>query len=128
MFRNTIWTIWFSFYPKPPCTPGVHTVLQPISKKWSPPMLDFLKANFDGAIIGEVDDAGIGMVICNSLREVMTALSVKIQKPPSMQTLELQAARRTVRFTLKVGFQRSIFEGGYESVNNSLRGPGMLNS
>jgi len=68
------------------------------------------------------------MVICNSLGEVMTALSEKIQKPPSMETLELLAARRAVRFTLEVGFQQSIFEGDSESVINSLCGPHMLNS
>ena len=68
-------------------------------------MLDFLKTNFDGAMLGQVDEAGIGMVICNSLGEVMTALSDKIQKPPSMETLELLAARRAMRFTLEVGFQ-----------------------
>ena len=78
-------------------------IQQPISKKWSPPMLDFLKTNFDGAMLGEVDEAGIGMVICNSLGEVMTALSEKIQKPPSMEILELLAVRRAVRFTLEVG-------------------------
>lgn len=51
-------------------------------------MLDFLKTNFDGAMLGEVDEAGIGMVICNSLGEVMTALLEKIHKPPSMETSE----------------------------------------
>lgn len=91
-------------------------------------MLDFLKTNFDGAMLGEVDEAGIGMVICNSMGEVMTALSEKIQKPPSMEILELLAVRRAVRFTLEVGLQQSIFEGDSEFVINSLCGLGMLNS
>ena len=73
-----------------------------VLKKWSPPILGSLKTNFDGAMFGESDEAGLRVVICNSEGEIMATLSGK--KKPFVETLELLAARRAVGFSLKVGF------------------------
>ena len=51
------------------------------------------KVNFDGAMFGESDEAGIGVVIRNSNDEVRAALSEKIKKPPTVEILELLAAK-----------------------------------
>ena len=40
-----------------------------------------MKINFDGAMFGESDEAGLGVVIQNSKGEVLVALFEKIQKP-----------------------------------------------
>ena len=72
-------------------------------KKWSPPILGSLKTNFDGAMFGESDEAGLRVVICNSEGEIMATLSGK-KKKPFVETLELLAARRAVGFSLEVGF------------------------
>ena len=40
-----------------------------------------MKINFDGAMFGEFDEAGLGVVIQNSKGEVLVALFEKIQKP-----------------------------------------------
>ena len=42
------------------------------------------------------DEAGIGVIIRNPRGEVMAALSEKIQKPPSIEILELLAAKRAM--------------------------------
>ena len=70
-----------------------------------------MKVNFDGAMFNERDEAGIGVIIRNPRGKVMAALSEKIQKPPSVEILELLAAKRAVRFSLETGFNKSIFEG-----------------
>ena len=46
-----------------------------VLKKWSPPILGSLKTNFDGAMFGESDEAGLRVVICNSEGEIMATLS-----------------------------------------------------
>ena len=66
--------------------------------------MDFVKINFDGALFGEFDEVGLGVVIRNSEGEVMAALSEKIMKPLVVETMELLAARRVVAFSLEVGF------------------------
>ena len=55
-----------------------------VKKKWSPPVLDSFKTNFDRAMFNESDDVGIGVVILNSAGKVMAALSEKTQEPPSV--------------------------------------------
>ena len=51
------------------------------------------KVNFDGANFGESDEAGIGVVIRDSSGAVKAALSEKIKKPPTVDLLELLAAK-----------------------------------
>ena len=87
-----------------------------------------MKTNYDGAMFGESDQAGLGVVIRNSEGQVMVALSEKIKKPHSAQSVELLAARRAVTFCIETGFQNSIFEGNSELVIKWLRGKGLVNS
>ena len=65
---------------------------------WSPPYENQVKINFDGALFGESDSAGIGVVIRNSGGRVLAALSEKILKPQSADLVEILAARRAVLF------------------------------
>ncbi|XP_050255150.1 uncharacterized protein LOC126701050 [Quercus robur] len=48
-------------------------------RRWCPPADDVWKINFDGAIFGESDEAGIGVVIQDCKGEVKAALSEKIK-------------------------------------------------
>ena len=68
------------------------------------------------------------MVIRNFEGYLMAALLEKIQKPHSVQSVELLAVRRAVIFRIEMGFQNSIFEGDFELVIKSLRGKGLVNS
>lgn len=54
------------------------------AKKWTPPATGSMKT---GAMFGESDEAGIGVVICDSDGAVMAALAEKIKKPPSVERL-----------------------------------------
>ena len=98
-----------------------------VKKKWSPPVLDSFKTNFNEAMFNESDDAAIGVVTLNSAGKVMAALSEKTQEPPSVMWCELLAARRAVQFTIEMGFRLSSFEGDSETVINSLIKGGMEN-
>ena len=59
---------------------------------------------------------------------MLAALSEQIVKPPSVEILELLAARRAINFTAESGYAQLVCEGDSESVVNSLRGSGMENS
>ena len=63
--------------------------------------MDYVKINFDGALFGESNERGLGVVICNSEGEVMVALSEKI---PVVETVELLATYHAMAFFLEVGF------------------------
>ena len=60
--------------------------------------------NYDGAMFRESDNAGIGVVIRDSEGQVLAALSKQLVKPPSMEILELLAARQAVKFTAELGY------------------------
>ena len=99
-----------------------------VPRKWSPPVADQVKINYDGAMFGESDMAGIGVVIRNCEGQVMAALSEQIVKPPTVDFLELLAARRAVSFSTQLDYVQGVCEGNSESVVNALKGSGMKNS
>ena len=99
----------------PPCS---HHVVQ---RRWCPPVLDYWKVNFDGAMFGKSDEAGICVVIRNSNGEVRAALSEKIKKPPIVEILELLVAKRAVLFSLETGTMKSVIEGDAETVIRALQ-------
>ena len=64
--------------------------------KWKPPDLNGFKTNFDGAMFKDTGEAGLarlGVVIRNHEGEIIAALSERIPQPPSVNCLELLAAR-----------------------------------
>ena len=87
-----------------------------------------MKTNYDGAMFRESNEAGIGVVIWNSEDKVLAAISEKIVKPPTVEVLELLAARRAVSFTAESGFTNFIYEGDFDSAVQSIRSKGMENS
>ncbi|XP_050259092.1 uncharacterized protein LOC126704102 [Quercus robur] len=89
--------------------------------RWSPPSENQVKINFDGALFGESDSAGIGVVIRNSERVVMAVLSEKIVKPQAAEMVEILAARRVVLFSRESGFYDPVFEGDSSTVIKSLQ-------
>ena len=80
-------------------------------RRWCPPADDVWKINFDGAMFGESDEAGIGVVIWDCRGEVKAALFEKIKKPPTVDVLELLAAKRVMTFSLETNTSRVVYEG-----------------
>ena len=76
----------------------------PILRRWLPPTAGSVKMNYDGAMFRESDNAGIGVVIRDSEGQVLATLSKQLVKPPSMEILELLAARQAVKFTAELGY------------------------
>ena len=79
-----------------------------------------MKINFDGALFGESDSAGIGVVIRSSEGGVLAALLEKIMKPHSAELVEILAAWRAVLFSAEMGFFNLVFEGDSSNVIKSL--------
>lgn len=65
-------------------------------------------------MFGESDEAGVRVIVRNSKGEVKAALAEKISKSPSVEALELLAARRAALFSQELSLDRVIFEGDSE--------------
>ena len=96
--------------PVPPVRRAATTV------RWSPPCENRVKINFDGALFGESNSAGIGVVIRNSEGEVTAALSEKIVKPQTAELVEILVTRCVVLFSTETDFYNSVFEGDSSTV------------
>ena len=96
--------------------------------KWSPPEQGNYKANFDGAMFGESDEAGIGIMVMDYMGQVVSAMAEKILKPHSVDSLEMLAARRAVIFASEIGLQQCQFEGDSETVIKAIKGCDLLHS
>ena len=53
---------------------------------------NFIKANYDGAVFGEEQEAGIGVVLRDSEGQVLAALSEKVRLPATVEVIEMLAA------------------------------------
>ena len=58
-----------------------------------------MENKFDGAMFCESNEARVGVVVQNSIGKVQAALAEKIRKPPTVEVLELLAARRATLFS-----------------------------
>ena len=72
-------------------------------------------------MFGESDEAGIGMVIWDSRGEVKAALFEKIKKLPTVDVLELLAAKRTVTFSLETDTTQAVVEGDATTVIKAIQ-------
>ena len=78
------------------------------TRRWLPPTTGSVKINNDGAMFGESDKVGLGVVIRTCDGQVVAALSEQIVKPPIVEILELLVARWAV-FFLQIWFIPSVF-------------------
>ena len=72
-------------------------------------------------MFGEFDEAGIGVVIWDGRGEVKATLSKKIKKPPTVDVLELLAAKRAITFSLETNTTRVVLEGDSASVIKAIQ-------
>ena len=66
--------------------------------RWNSPSEGMYEENFDGVIFYKLSLASIGVVIRNSYRNVIVALSQKFPLPHSVDLVEALAAIRAVSF------------------------------
>ena len=57
----------------------------PRRRKWLPLEQGEFKANFDGAMFNKSDKAGVGVVIKDSMGQIIAAMVEKIRKPHSVE-------------------------------------------
>ena len=77
---------------------GAPTSAPPGQKVWNPLDDGKVKANFDGAMFDELNEAGIGVVVRNPQREIIAAPFEKMPKPSSVVVLESLSARGATYF------------------------------
>ena len=78
---------------------------------WTTPDANGFKINFDGALFGDGDHAGIGVVIWNDAGLIMASLTQQIPLPTSVIEVEALAAIRALEFALELGFDNITLEG-----------------
>ena len=83
----------------------------PSHSRWSPPLLNSLKVNFNGATFKDIGKAGLGVVIRNGHGQVLVSLSEQIHLPFSSDMVEALATARAMSFALEIGLSSFILEG-----------------
>lgn len=96
--------------------------------RWSPPPTFSFKINSDGAIFKETNEAGLRVVVWDSIGLVHASLSEKVLLPPSSDDVEAMAAARAILFAQelglsshykKYGFRRRFFSEVFKSATIS---------
>ena len=97
-------------------TTNIHTAVN-----WSPPRSPFLKINYDGAVFRDSNSAGLGVVVRDSMGEVLASLAENIPLPQTVADVEAAAARRAIMFARELSLSRVILEGDSEIINRAIQ-------
>lgn len=92
--------------------------------KWSPPPVGLYKVNFDAALFDNSELARIGVVVRDSLGNIIGALSQKIARPQSVKHVEALAACRAVTLVKELMLFQVCFEGDCQRVIQAINAPG----
>ena len=93
----------------------------PITHQWHPPNQPQFKANFDGAVLGNINVAGIGVVIRDFKGDVISVLSRRIPLPRTMEEVEALACHQVVQYACEIGIHEVIFKGNSSIVVQALK-------
>jgi ribonuclease HI len=91
--------------------------------RWSPPVHNGFKVNFDGALFKDKNEGGIGVVIRDCSGLVIATLSQRVKTGASVDLIEALAAKRAITFAMEVGVTDVEFEGDSENVIQDLSRP-----
>ena len=97
------------------------------SIRWQPLSGNSVKANFDGAVFEEEQEAGIGVVIHNNEGQVLATLSEKVRMPATVEILKMLAARKVATFARELRFSQVCFEGDAKLVVKCLQSGSVSN-
>ena len=78
---------------------------------WRPPTGSVYKLNFDVAIFDGTRSLGVGVIVRNSLGEVMASLSARGPTVANSEEAEALACRKVVEFAMDAGFMDLVIEG-----------------
>lgn len=87
---------------------------------WRPPLGSLYKLNFDVAVFTNTNSTGFGVVIRNSMGEVMAAMSTKGPAVADREEAEVLACRGALESAVDAGFARLEIEGDNATVMKSL--------
>ncbi|CAI9756749.1 unnamed protein product [Fraxinus pennsylvanica] len=96
--------------------------------KWTPPDLNFLKLNVDGATFQELEKARIGAVLRDSFGKVIMAMSKIEIRVEESEAIELLAIFRGLQLCVNMGIQNLLVESDSKLVVEALQIERMLNS
>ncbi|KAL0308654.1 UNVERIFIED_CONTAM: putative mitochondrial protein [Sesamum radiatum] len=88
--------------------------------RWSPPGLDEVKLNFDGAIFASSVEVGIGIIARDSVGACVGWKSVRKQGLFDPEMVEAMAARGAILLAWRVGWRRIILEGDCANIYQKL--------
>ncbi|KAK4401657.1 hypothetical protein Sango_0906400 [Sesamum angolense] len=88
--------------------------------RWSPPGLDEVKLNFDGAIFASSVEVGIGIIARDSAGACVGWKSVRKQGSFVPEMVEAMAAREAILLACRVGWRRIILEGDCANIYQKL--------
>lgn len=92
---------------------------------WKPPSTGFVKINFDGAFIQNLNGGGIGVVARSSDGSFLFARSCGGLRARSAIVMESLALRTGVLLAIEKGIRRVIFEGDAKGLIDALSGRGV---
>ena len=73
-------------------------MIRPAPIYWHPPQEGMYKANFDAALFDGLGMAGLGIVVRDSMGNIIAALSQKIRSPHSVEMAEALACNHALVF------------------------------
>ncbi|XP_030941915.1 uncharacterized protein LOC115966927 [Quercus lobata] len=96
--------------------------------RWSLPPVISYKANFDAALFEGTNQVGIGVVFRDHARNVMAALSQRVDSIKLVEVAKSLTARRAVVFARELSLFEVIIEGDYLCLIQALQGSGRCNT
>ncbi|KAL0387736.1 UNVERIFIED_CONTAM: hypothetical protein Sradi_2655400 [Sesamum radiatum] len=93
------------------------------SLSWQGPPPNYVKLNFDGAILNHGTDTGLGIVTRDAWGTCVGWAVIHVPRRSSGELAEALAAREAVRLALRRGWQYVIIEGDCSSLISKLLSP-----
>nr|POF09767.1 hypothetical protein CFP56_21405 [Quercus suber] len=82
-----------------------------VRKRWKPPPADLVKINFDGATCSGTNKSGLGVVIRDSMGQVLASCSKVVNQAHSSSEVEAMAAGLVLSFAAELGVKNAVLEG-----------------
>ncbi|XP_039064257.1 uncharacterized protein LOC120209283 [Hibiscus syriacus] len=99
----------------------IQTHPPPKQTRWLPPNAPWVKVNFDASFSHTNKEAWSGIIIRDSVGEILGAAKRKIRRATSVFAAEATAAVHAIQFRIDLGCMRAIFEGDSKTIIQKLQ-------